>query len=192
MESLATWREARVAVTILANLQTPSDSASSTSRHHEWHNLVLLRGWMLHYVPDDIRILAAALLATKGTPPSVSGTQSPTRSAGGVETVPSISNTKVRVFTIRTALDLHLSALPCTSFRRLRRSSPLIRHLLRVCAMRLPAGEAAVVRVGPKAKRRKTTGTGRMRYLKTVSRRFKNGFRENTTATKQTKKTTEA
>jgi hypothetical protein len=28
-----------------------------------------------------------------------------------------------------------------------------------------------------KAKRRKTTGTGRMRYLKTVARRFKNGFR---------------
>mmetsp|Transcript_102188 Transcript_102188/g.288669 ORF Transcript_102188/g.288669 Transcript_102188/m.288669 type:complete len:91 (-) Transcript_102188:12-284(-) len=33
-----------------------------------------------------------------------------------------------------------------------------------------------------KAKRRKTTGTGRMRYLKTVTRRFKNGFREGTTA----------
>ncbi|KAJ3964945.1 hypothetical protein EV361DRAFT_940815 [Lentinula raphanica] len=30
---------------------------------------------------------------------------------------------------------------------------------------------------GQKAKRRKTTGTGRMRYLKDVSRRFKNGFR---------------
>jgi large subunit ribosomal protein L37e len=30
---------------------------------------------------------------------------------------------------------------------------------------------------GQKAKRRKTTGTGRMRYLKEVSRRFKNGFR---------------
>lgn len=30
---------------------------------------------------------------------------------------------------------------------------------------------------GQKAKRRKTTGTGRMRYLKGVSRRFKNGFR---------------
>lgn len=28
-----------------------------------------------------------------------------------------------------------------------------------------------------KAKRRKTVGTGRMRYLKDVSRRFKNGFR---------------
>jgi hypothetical protein len=30
---------------------------------------------------------------------------------------------------------------------------------------------------GAKAKRRKTTGTGRMRYLKTVARRFNNGFR---------------
>ncbi|KAJ1651586.1 60S ribosomal protein L37B [Dispira simplex] len=29
-----------------------------------------------------------------------------------------------------------------------------------------------------KAKRRKTTGTGRMRYLKNVPRRAKNGFRE--------------
>ncbi|KAI9860041.1 MAG: 60S ribosomal protein L37A [Trichoglossum hirsutum] len=29
---------------------------------------------------------------------------------------------------------------------------------------------------GEKAKRRKTTGTGRMKYLKTVARRFKNGF----------------
>lgn len=45
---------------------------------------------------------------------------------------------------------------------------------------------------GQKAKRRKTTGTGRMRYLKTVARRFKNGFRENTVAKKRTRKTTEA
>ena len=29
---------------------------------------------------------------------------------------------------------------------------------------------------GEKAKRRKTVGTGRMRYLSTISRRFKNGF----------------
>lgn len=29
-----------------------------------------------------------------------------------------------------------------------------------------------------KAKRRKTTGTGRCRYLKVVRRRFRNGFRE--------------
>ncbi len=31
---------------------------------------------------------------------------------------------------------------------------------------------------GQKAIRRKTTGSGRMRYMKTLSRRFKNGFRE--------------
>jgi len=35
-----------------------------------------------------------------------------------------------------------------------------------------------------KAKRRKTTGTGRMRYLRDLPRRFKNGFREGTTARK--------
>lgn len=35
---------------------------------------------------------------------------------------------------------------------------------------------------GAKAIRRKTTGTGRMRYLKDLPRRFKNGFREGTQA----------
>ncbi|XP_077981103.1 large ribosomal subunit protein eL37A-like [Glandiceps talaboti] len=34
-----------------------------------------------------------------------------------------------------------------------------------------------------KAMRRKTTGTGRMRHLKVVQRRFRNGFREGTTPT---------
>ncbi|XP_071478775.1 large ribosomal subunit protein eL37A-like [Diadema setosum] len=33
-----------------------------------------------------------------------------------------------------------------------------------------------------KAKRRKTTGTGRIRHLRAVNRRFKNGFREGTIA----------
>ncbi len=33
-----------------------------------------------------------------------------------------------------------------------------------------------------KAKRRRVTGTGRMRYLKLVHRRFRNGFREGTQA----------
>jgi large subunit ribosomal protein L37e len=41
---------------------------------------------------------------------------------------------------------------------------------------------------GEKAKRRRTTGTGRMRYMKTMTRKFKNGFREGTQAKKQTKK----
>lgn len=37
-----------------------------------------------------------------------------------------------------------------------------------------------VVNWSEKAKRRRTTGTGRMRYLKTVHRRFLNGFQEGT------------
>ena len=40
---------------------------------------------------------------------------------------------------------------------------------------------------GAKAKRRRTDGTGRMKYLKTMSRRFKNGFREGTQAKKVAK-----
>merc|ERR1711994_618803 len=35
-----------------------------------------------------------------------------------------------------------------------------------------------------KARRRKTTGTGRMRHMSGVHRRFRNGFREGTVATK--------
>ncbi|KAG6910054.1 hypothetical protein DXG01_013500 [Tephrocybe rancida] len=55
-----------------------------------------------------------------------------------------------------------------------------------------PAAKLRSFEWGQKAKRRKTTGTGRMRHLKDVSRRFKNGFRENTTATKRVKQTAEA
>lgn len=40
-----------------------------------------------------------------------------------------------------------------------------------------------------KAKRRKTTGTGRCRYLKIVRRRFRNGFREGGQAKPRTKQT---
>ncbi|ORX34101.1 ribosomal protein L37e [Kockovaella imperatae] len=40
---------------------------------------------------------------------------------------------------------------------------------------------------GLKAKRRKTTGTGRMAHIKDVNRRFKNGFREGGAATKKTR-----
>lgn len=38
------------------------------------------------------------------------------------------------------------------------------------------ANNGITVNWSEKGKRRKTTGTGRMRYLKDVSRRFKNGF----------------
>jgi len=40
----------------------------------------------------------------------------------------------------------------------------------------------AVDNWGEKAIRRRTTGTGRMRHLKIVARRFRNGFREGTKA----------
>merc|ERR1712013_132535 len=40
---------------------------------------------------------------------------------------------------------------------------------------------------GSKAKRRKTTGTGRIRHLKKVHRRSTNGFREGTSAKSQKK-----
>lgn len=39
-----------------------------------------------------------------------------------------------------------------------------------------------------KSLRRRTTGTGRMRYLKTIQRRFNNGFREGFTAKPKTVK----
>ncbi len=42
--------------------------------------------------------------------------------------------------------------------------------------VRLPAAKIRSYEWGQKAKRRKTTGTGRMRYLKNVARRAKNGF----------------
>ncbi|KAF0852792.1 60S large subunit ribosomal protein eL37 (rpL37) [Andalucia godoyi] len=40
-----------------------------------------------------------------------------------------------------------------------------------------PAAKIRSYNWSDKAKRRKTTGSGRMRYLKTVTQKFKNGFR---------------
>ncbi|XP_020714316.1 probable 60S ribosomal protein L37-A isoform X1 [Ceratitis capitata] len=45
-----------------------------------------------------------------------------------------------------------------------------------------PAAKLRSYNWSVKAKRRKTTGTGRVRYLKVVRRRFRNGFREGTQA----------
>lgn len=50
-----------------------------------------------------------------------------------------------------------------------------------------PAAKMRRFEWGYKAKRRRTEGTGRMSYLKTLTRRFKNGFREGTAAKKQAK-----
>jgi len=43
-----------------------------------------------------------------------------------------------------------------------------------------------------KAKRRRTIGTGRQRHTKTLSRRFKNGFREGTKAPARKRGNTQA
>ncbi|KAG0318671.1 60S ribosomal protein L37A [Dissophora globulifera] len=51
-----------------------------------------------------------------------------------------------------------------------------------------PAAKLRSYNWSEKATRRKTTGTGRMRHLSDVNRRFKNGFREGTQAKKQVKK----
>ena len=47
-----------------------------------------------------------------------------------------------------------------------------------------PAKKMRSYNWGQKAKGRRTVGTGRMRYMKTLTRRFKNGFREGTQAKK--------
>ncbi|CCU98329.1 unnamed protein product [Malassezia sympodialis ATCC 42132] len=45
-----------------------------------------------------------------------------------------------------------------------------------------PSAKTRNYQWGQKAIRRKTTGSGRMRHLKTVARRAKNGFRTGTAA----------
>merc|ERR1719396_60609 len=52
----------------------------------------------------------------------------------------------------------------------------------RCAACGYPASKIRSYEWSKKAKRRRAPGTGRMRYLKTIPRRAKNGFREGTTA----------
>ncbi|CCU77676.1 ribosomal protein L37 [Blumeria hordei DH14] len=55
-----------------------------------------------------------------------------------------------------------------------RRSLHIQKHTCSSCGY--PSAKIRKYNWGEKAKRRKTTGTGRMRYLKCVARKFKNGF----------------
>ena len=89
---------------------------------------------------------------------TVSDTPSPTPSADAAATEPSIVSTKVRASFSYFAFPYLSQSLACAS-----------------CGY--PSAKIRSYEWGQKAKRRKTTGTGRMRYLKDVSRRFKNGFR---------------
>ncbi len=47
-----------------------------------------------------------------------------------------------------------------------------------------PAAKKRTYQWAQKEIRRRTTGTGRMRYMSTLPRRFKNGFREGSQAKK--------
>ena len=47
-----------------------------------------------------------------------------------------------------------------------------------------PSARKRTYNWGAKSIRRRTTGTGRMKYLRTLPRRFKNGFREGSQAVK--------
>ena len=91
-------------------------------------------------------------------PATVSDTPSPTLSADAVATEPFIASTKVRA-------SFFCSVFPC------------LNQSLACASCGYPSAKIRSYEWGQKAKRRKTTGTGRMRYLKEVSRRFKNGFR---------------
>merc|ERR1711909_261741 len=51
-----------------------------------------------------------------------------------------------------------------------------------------PAAKTRKYNWSIKARRRKTTGTGRMRHMKVIQRKFRNGFREGTVAVSQKKK----
>ncbi|PMD25683.1 60S ribosomal protein L37 [Hyaloscypha hepaticicola] len=55
-----------------------------------------------------------------------------------------------------------------------RRSLHIQKHTCSSCGY--PAAKIRQYNWGEKAKRRKTTGTGRMRHMKGVPRKFKNGF----------------
>ncbi|KAM0560988.1 hypothetical protein ACHAPJ_003488 [Fusarium lateritium] len=59
-----------------------------------------------------------------------------------------------------------------------RRSLHIQKHECSSCGY--PAAKTRKYNWSEKAKRRKTVGTGRTRYLKDVSRRFKNGFQTGT------------
>ncbi|PON29614.1 60S ribosomal protein L37 [Trichoderma gamsii] len=71
-----------------------------------------------------------------------------------------------------------------------RRSLHVQKHECASCGY--PAAKMRKYNWSEKAKRRRTVGTGRTRYLKDVSRRFKNGFQTGTPKNARLGKKTEA
>jgi large subunit ribosomal protein L37e len=74
-----------------------------------------------------------------------------------------------------------------TFCRRCGRSSYHIqKHTCSMCGY--PAAKKRTYQWSVKSIRRRTTGTGRMRHMKVVQRRFRNGFREGSQPKPRTKK----
>ncbi|KAF5372241.1 hypothetical protein D9758_005064 [Tetrapyrgos nigripes] len=154
-----------------------------------------LLGWVesVHHVAfavGDIRPIFAFYKSLKLTKLVVSATPSRTLSAGAAETVLSTDNTKSECDTrmLEVLVVPGISGTPMLSSISHAHASAAHFPLFFPCAQcGYPSAKLRSYEWGQKAKRRKTTGTGRMKYLKHVSRRFKNGFRENTAATKRVK-----
>jgi large subunit ribosomal protein L37e len=79
--------------------------------------------------------------------------------------------------------DVHSPSISRDSNRCGRRSYHIQKSTCSSCGY--PAAKTRGYNWSVKAKGRSTTGTGRMRYIKSLPRRFKNGFREGTEATKK-------
>lgn len=92
---------------------------------------------------------------------------------------------------VSSAIPDRLRRLPAASVPRAQRAHATRARLTPACAQcGYPAAKLRSYNWGLKAKRRKTTGTGRCENLKSVHRRFKNGFREGGVAPKKAKATT--
>ncbi|KAG8838317.1 60S ribosomal protein L37A [Serendipita sp. 405] len=103
----------------------------------------------------------------------VNGTPNRILSAVDVDVVASIVNTRVRLIYKMYRMVAYIVSTVGLFERP--GVSPL--HPSACASCGYPSAKIRSYEWGQKAKRRKTTGTGRMRYLKHVSRKFKNGFR---------------
>lgn len=83
--------------------------------------------------------------------------------------------------TARLAFQVQPRSACCTAYATTRCASTNAPQLIRVHDLYEPHPTFAD-NWASKALRRRTQGTGRMRYLKSIPRKFKNGFRENSQA----------
>ncbi|CAE7146227.1 unnamed protein product [Rhizoctonia solani] len=120
-------------------------------------------GWVTVGIVDGLKLVDSranfvSFYRPRVPPRLVNATPRPTRFAADATAVPSTASTRVSKMIDYTGDVSYAEYAACGQ-----------------CGY--PSAKLRSYEWGLKAKRRKTTGTGRMRYLKHVSRRFKNGFR---------------